>query len=206
MKIVTVQGTCTQTVINTLKRIRIDASVTVVDSKKDAFSIEFDRLILLGGTDISCWLYGQRNTHSQDPNRERDSIEWVLARRALQTQTPTMGICRGLQMITAAAGGSLFQDVQEAGFAAHQRGDHTIKPSGKLAKVIPTTIVNSYHHQAVNHVPYGFEVVARSSGDKCIEAIYRPECALGVQWHPEMLVTNDRRWEDLFKWFVDGLK
>ena len=86
-----------------------------------------------------------------------------------------MGICRGMQMLTTAAGGSLYQDVnaQQGTAHRHQGVSHEIEAAPRLREHIPTTRVNSLHHQAVKTVPYGWETLA-TAPDGVIESIWRP--------------------------------
>ena len=167
-----------------------------------------DGLLLLGGADIHPRWYGERDTHCQYTDKGRDAVEWTLVRRALSEGKPIMGICRGMQMLTVAAGGSLYQDI-----AAQHKSDHNhqgrahplVNVSDRLMAHIPTASrVNSYHHQAVKTVPYGWETLA-TAPDGIIESIWRPG-ALGIQWHPELLISaGDTAWVSLFQWFMDGL-
>jgi putative glutamine amidotransferase len=206
MKQVTVAlhpGSCAEEVINLLRAL--SAKVVVIDSLALARGAIFSRLLLLGGPDINPFWYGQSATHTRRIDKERDLIEWTLVRRALADEIPVMGICRGHQMLAAAAGGSLYQDIYADGATPYHAPTHRLTDVLlPLAGHIPVCQVNSYHHQAVRTPPYGWEVVAWSS-DGLVEAIHRPG-ALGVQWHPEMMVRSDPRWRKLFKWFLAGLE
>lgn len=151
--------------------------------------------------------YANRNSiDTQQPDQARDKVEWVLARRAITERVPMMGICRGHQMLTIAHGGSLHQDMYTCLGLDHPSGKgvkHNVKLFGPLADKVPTKTVNSLHHQAVNTIPLGFDIAATSK-DGVIEAIYRPG-ALGVQWHPELMLASNKRWATLFDWWLDGL-
>jgi gamma-glutamyl-gamma-aminobutyrate hydrolase PuuD len=203
MHIATHPGTGTETV----KRIveSNGGTLHVVTHKEEAASVPLDGLLLLGGADISPFFYGEENTYTEYTDRNRDIIEWMLVRRAITANVPIMGICRGHQMLAVASGGSLYQDITAETGLVHSRG-YTHKLSGvdkPLAGHLPTWTVNSLHHQAVKTLPYGFRATAHSK-DGIIESIWRPG-ALGVQWHPELMITSDKRWIKLFHWFFDGL-
>ena len=185
----------------------LGAECRVLTGLDHAYTMDFDGILLLGGADINPRWYGERVTHTRYLDKERDAIEWTLARRALAQDKPIFGICRGHQMLAAAAGGALYQDIIEEGASTqdHQGRGHEVEQLHPLlAERIPTTRVNSLHHQAVKSVPGGFEVAAQAP-DGIIEAIYRPG-ALGVQFHPELLVERERGWLELFRWFLDGLR
>ena len=203
MRIVTHPGTGTETV----RRIVSEQGGTlhVVTRKEEAAMIPFDGLILLGGADINPFFYGESNRDTENISRDRDIVEWLLVRRAITADVPILGICRGHQMLAVASGGSLYQDIETETGLRHSRG-YTHKLSGvdkPLAGRLPTWTVNSLHHQAVKTVPYGFKVTACSK-DGIIESIWRPG-ALGVQWHPELMIGSDKRWIKLFHWFFEGL-
>lgn len=183
---------------------KLGGKLQTVTDKHTAYTARMDRLILLGGADISPFFYGEPMIDSQRPDKERDIIEWILVRRAITEHVPTFGICRGHQMLTVAHGGTLWQDIC-AGPGAFEHGrQHKLTGVHKmLARHLPARTVNSLHHQAVRVVPWGFEVAARSE-DGIIESVWRPG-VLGVQWHPELLYPRDGGWERLFRWWWDGL-
>jgi putative glutamine amidotransferase len=176
----------------------------IVSHLSHAYTVDFDRLLLLGGVDVDPGYYNQVNMYSQRSHSERDRIEWALVRRAILAGIPIMGICRGCQMLAVAAGGDLYQDIGiQAGKKLHNGYSHSITVKKPLADKIPSLRVNSYHHQAVKTVPKRFKVVARAY-DGTIEAIWRPG-ALGVQFHPELMFDDEYRWIYLFRWLIDGL-
>ena len=130
---------------------------------------------------------------------ERDDFEIALTRRALERDLPLLGICRGMQVMNVAAGGTLLQHLPEShGHHEHRRNpgsfdgaDHDVRLSdGSLAARAAGEVVHgtkSHHHQAVDRVGEGFEVTGWSSIDELPEAFEAPDrrFALGVQWHPE---------------------
>lgn len=161
-----------------------------------------DGLILIGGSDVEPARYGEPPTSRLEATAPlRDEFELTLVRTALDRDLPVLGICRGLQVLNTATGGTLHQDLAAAGFGEHRPAPGRLDtPSMHAIEVMPRTrlsgaddatvwVVNSHHHQGVAEVGKGGVVVARSIPDGAIEAIEWPEYrhALGVQWHPEAL-------------------
>jgi putative glutamine amidotransferase len=159
-----------------------------------------DGLILAGGNDVDPRCYGadpHPATHGTVP--ERDHVELALARRAVQRDMPVLGICRGMQLLNVAFGGSLRQHLpDELGHEEHRRtpgsfddSDHDVRlKAGSLAAVAAGEELHgtkSHHHQGVDRIADGFEVTGYSAIDELPEAIEAPEhrFVLGVQWHPE---------------------
>ncbi|MCP4083210.1 MAG: type 1 glutamine amidotransferase [Planctomycetaceae bacterium] len=177
-----------------------------LSSIKQIDKIAFERVILLGGPDLNPALYGEKAKypHLSRANGQRDQIDWYLCHTAFERRIPIFGICRGMQLVNVACQGTLWQDLKRDGIGEVNHKDyHKIMVKGPLMNKVPLT-VNSRHHQAVNCVGIGLEPIAFAE-DGVIEAIWRPG-VLGVQWHPEDLVLEDRRWLKLFKWFIEGLK
>ena len=157
-----------------------------------------DGLILAGGVDVDPATYGASAHETTDPpNEMRDAFELSLARRALERDLPLLGICRGMQVMNVAAGGTLHQHLPElVGHDAHREtigvfGDHEVElDEGSLAARAAGEArhaTKSHHHQAVDALAEGFVVTGRSLLDDLPEAIEAPDrrYALGVQWHPE---------------------
>lgn len=160
-----------------------------------------DGLALSGGDDVDPVSYGAENEASFGVDREVDAWETELLDRARRRRLPTLCICRGAQVLNVAHGGTLRQDILEAG-TPHQplkgrsSGDilsatHpvTLTPVGKLAGIYGTTqvMVNTIHHQAIDTVGDGL-VVEGVAPDGVIEAVASSDpswWAVGVQWHPE---------------------
>jgi putative glutamine amidotransferase len=153
-----------------------------------------DGLILAGGVDVDPATYGASALPTTDePNPERDAFELALARRALERDLPLLGICRGMQLLNVAAGGTLHQHLDDG---VHRRTlgvfvEHDVRlEEGSLAARAAGEAVHpskSHHHQAVDALGAGFVVTGRSAEDELPEAIEDPtrRYALGVQWHPE---------------------
>jgi putative glutamine amidotransferase len=159
-----------------------------------------DGLILAGGNDIDPAWYGadpHPETHHLVP--ERDRSELALATRAAERDIPVLGICRGMQLINVAFGGTLTQHLpDELGHEEHRRtpgsfdnSDHDVRlTAGSLAERAAGEELHgtkSHHHQGVDTIGAGLEVTGRSTIDGLPEAIEAPgrRFVLGVQWHPE---------------------
>ena len=165
------------------------------------YAAELDGLVLQGGADVSPITYGEQPLR-QDwrGDRVRDVYEIALLQEFVARGKPVLGICRGLQLINVAFGGTLFQDIESQ---HEQGGDHhdpeaydrhyhdiSIIAGAGLAGIYPgiaRTRVNSIHHQAVRELGRDLAVEAVSVPDGVIEALRRtgPGYVVGVQWHPE---------------------
>jgi putative glutamine amidotransferase len=159
-------------------------------------------ILLLGGEDVAPAHYGEADRHCERINAPRDRFELGLVARAMDRDQPILAVCRGIQVLVVALGGTLYQDLpaelRRGGVRSrvtHRGPRHTdsrhritIAPGTRLARLIPTrtALVNSHHHQAVRKVPPDTKVSARAF-DGTIEAIEhaRARFVLGVQWHPE---------------------
>lgn len=180
-----------------------------------------DALVLSGGTDLSPQVYGEQPLDpawAGDP--ERDAYERALIAAALAGHKPILGVCRGAQIINAALGGALYQDIRAQRDDALQHRDWqryddnghpvTLAAGSWLADIYGAgdILVNSVHHQAIRVVAPGLRAVAFAP-DGVIEAIERVDAEqiiLGVQWHPEWyspLASPARaRGDDLFTAFI----
>ncbi len=154
-----------------------------------------DALILSGGADVDPGSYGAKphpETHGTWP--ERDRFELALAHRALERDMPVLGICRGMQMLNIACGGTLEQHLDNTDFHRHTPGvfgDHDVRlEEGSLARRAAgaeTVTVKSHHHQGVAELGEGLKVTGWAVEDDTVEAIELEDkpFALGVLWHPE---------------------
>ena len=150
-----------------------------------------DGLLLAGGTDIDPAMYGaqRRPETDKNPDQDRDSLEIILLREALERDLPVLAICRDLQMLNVALGGTLTQHI-EGHRHPNQPDVHPIAiashSSLRLILGVDEFVVNSRHHQCVDRVASGLVVVARAP-DNVIEALELPgkRFVLAVQWHPE---------------------
>lgn len=158
-----------------------------------------DGLLLLGGPDVDPARYGaERGPHTEPPVHLRDEVEVALVEEATRRDLPTLGICRGMQLINVARGGTLEQHLPDRlGNDEHRRttgtfdgNEHAIEIAGGSRAAFSVggekTSVHSHHHQAVDQVGKGLFVSGRSP-DGVPESIEDPgmRFLLGVQWHPE---------------------
>ena len=149
-----------------------------------------DGLVLAGGSDVDPALYGApRHPQTGPPDRARDSLEAALLREALDRDLPVLAICRGLQLLNAALGGTLVQHIEGHRCPElHAVHPITIAPHSSLESILGVDeyVVNSRHHQCVEQVAPGLVVVARAP-DQVVEALELPgkRFVLAVQWHPE---------------------
>lgn len=184
-------------------------------------------LVLTGGEDIDPQLFGEApHPATGAPHATRDAYELALARAAAERHVPTLAICRGVQVLNVALGGTLIQDIptQRPGSLAHeaeskaQRGERVhhvaLDQSSRLARIIGSASIatNSSHHQSLNTVPATLRVTGRAD-DGIIEAVEPRDGSLGswwmvgVQWHPEELTTTAEDWDRrLFGAFADAVR
>nr|WP_306933752.1 gamma-glutamyl-gamma-aminobutyrate hydrolase family protein [Streptomyces luteogriseus] len=150
-----------------------------------------DGLVIAGGPDVEPVRYGaEREPRTGPPAPERDAWELALIEAALSAGVPLLGICRGMQLLNVALGGTLVQHIDGHAEVMGVFGGHAVKPvPGSLyAGVVPEeTYVPTYHHQAVDRLGEGL-VPSAYAADGTVEAVELPSAdwVLGVQWHPEM--------------------
>lgn len=181
-----------------------------------------DGLLLTGGGDIDPTLFGEephQRLGSIVP--ERDVFEVALVQKMLELNKPILGICRGAQIISIAAGGDMYQDIytqtdvqliQHDQQAPRSHASHFVQVTegSFLSSIVGVEKfkVNSFHHQAVRKMPSGFEVSGIAS-DGIIEAFESKNHAfvLGLQWHPEcLLLENDSVSASIFNAFIEACK
>ncbi|MFI5931227.1 gamma-glutamyl-gamma-aminobutyrate hydrolase family protein [Actinoplanes sp. NPDC051494] len=159
-----------------------------------------DGLLLSGGADLEPELYGAEPGPLTVTRPERDAAEMLLARGALARDLPVLGVCRGMQLLVVAAGGSLHQHLPDVlGHEAHRpepavygRQEITFVPGSRISALMGADReVRCYHHQGVADA--GSLAVGGRAGDGLVEAVEDPakRFVLGVQWHPE--VVRDKR-------------
>jgi putative glutamine amidotransferase len=174
-----------------------------------------DGLLLTGGVDISPAAYGEqphRNLQATTP--DRDAHELALLAEAKRRGLPILAICRGLQLVNVAYGGTLYQDIpaqvpdaiQHAQRSARHLASHdvTVAASSRLYELAgPAFAVTSFHHQAIKDLGADLEVVA-TAPDGIIEAVEARDhpWLVAVQWHPEMNHVVDVASQALFEAFV----
>ncbi|MFV0561046.1 MAG: gamma-glutamyl-gamma-aminobutyrate hydrolase family protein [Enterococcus sp.] len=180
---------------------------------------QIDKLLLAGGQDVSPQLYGE-DPHLKlgNTNHARDLFEQALVKEALHQGKPIFAVCRGLQLVNVALGGTLYQDLSlvphevikheqqptAPEFATHRL---TVDQASQLTALLPEHYhVNSYHHQAIKKVAPSLRPIAWAS-DGIIEAIESKEShsILGVQWHPELTHTVSKIDQGLFDYFVQQM-
>jgi putative glutamine amidotransferase len=184
---------------------------------RDELLASADGLLLTGGADVDPGTYGETPHPSvTGTSPMRDMAERALIERAMARELPILAICRGMQMLNVALGGSLIQDVptQVAGALEHSqtpdhaRGEPThtvaIEAGSRLATIVgrDELVVNSMHHQALGRMGAGLAATAWA-GDGVIEAAELPgRRVLAVQWHPEELVAEHKHARALFTWLA----
>ena len=178
-----------------------------------------DGLVFTGGQDVSPRIYHEEPLEGLiDDCEKRDSMEEIILQRAIAEDKPILGICRGIQFINAALGGTLYQDIPSQHPSAtdhHQQAPYEL-PIHEVRIVEGTPLheclkvdklpVNSLHHQAVKTVAPGLTEMAISP-DGIIEALYRPESHFlwAVQWHPEFSYLTDESAMKIFKAFIEAI-
>jgi putative glutamine amidotransferase len=192
---------------------------TLPDKRPGVLFQGLSGILFCGGGDISPVYYNQEMTPlCEMVNPARDQLEIPLVRYAVENKIPFLGICRGLQVINVALGGTLFQDLHEDKLEALEhnyygiRSRHyrahavSIEPTSKLAQITGVTHikVNSLHHQGINLLAKGLIETAHAR-DELVEAIEYPghPFGLAVQWHPEEM-TDSTEWRSLFSALVEA--
>jgi putative glutamine amidotransferase len=168
-----------------------DAAVGAPDPLLD----RIDALLLAGGADVDPATYGATRHPETGPTwPERDRFEVALVRRALDRAMPVLGVCRGMEIMDVALGGTLVQHLDETDRHRHTPGafgDHEVRlQEGSLAARAAGAerlTVKSHHHQGVDTLGEGLFATGWAVGDEVVEAIESPDhpFALGVLWHPE---------------------
>ncbi len=175
-----------------------------------------DGFLFCGGQDITPLLFGEAPMdHLGTTNISLDLFQIRLTKSVLKSQKPLLAICRGMQILNVACGGTLYQDILSTKnkFYNHMQNSQsrsdishliqTVK-SSKLHHYIGSNVkVNSFHHQAIQTLGEGLKICA-SSSDQIVEAIEMPQhpFVIGVQWHPESMYRNSVEMRNLFKEFI----
>jgi len=179
-------------------------------------------ILLTGGGDVDPARFGEApHPTTADVSAARDGLEVDLTRWAIETRTPLLAICRGLQVLNVALGGSLHQDIPSALGSPldHRQADllgrsrstpvHHVKvqDGSRLAGILGAleVDVNSFHHQAINRLGRGLRDVAWAPDSivEGVELVDDSRFVVGVQWHPEELVGHDRTARNLFRALVE---
>jgi putative glutamine amidotransferase len=181
-----------------------------------------DGIIFSGGGDIEPSHWGEDpHPEAYGFDKERDDFELQAIPKVVERDLPMLGICRGIQTVNVALGGSIVQDIPDQLPGANQHRQHI---DGKMRDALSHSVAikegdnllyringgtemetNSFHHQALNRIGDGLEVVA-TSPDGVVEAVWNPDMTFGlaVQWHPEMLAADHPEHAAIFQAFVQA--
>ncbi|QGG49107.1 gamma-glutamyl-gamma-aminobutyrate hydrolase family protein [Heliorestis convoluta] len=177
-------------------------------------------LVLSGGGDVDPIYYHQQpHAALGEVDPERDRLDFAVLAQALQRKMPVLAICRGLQVLNIARGGTLIQDIprQKPSALRHQQKSPRWHKSHNIDIVERSQLhqiyrngtgqVNSFHHQAIDRLGKGLQAVAHSA-DGIVEAIegQGESFIMAVQWHPEDLFRNDQEAKALFRLFAEACK
>lgn len=180
-----------------------------------------DALVLSGGGDLDPAVYGAHpHPRLGSVSPRRDAFELRLLREALRRDLPVLAICRGLQLLNVAMGGTLLQDIPSEwkGASDHDsrgprdRCTHEVhlQPGSRLHAILgrEALAVNSFHHQAIDRLGEGLVVCARCPADQVIEGVELPghRFVLAVQWHPESFWRGARQSSALFSALVEACR
>jgi putative glutamine amidotransferase len=198
----------------------IPVILPLIHSKEDIHTLvnQFDGFLFTGGHDVNPEMYNEEKLSCcGDIHYGRDSLESVLIRQILNYDKPLLGICRGLQFLNAALGGTLYQDINKQKDSELQIIHKQSKPydipshriqienDSLLFKIVnhENLMVNSCHHQAIKKLSPQL-ICAAKSEDMIIESAYMPnkKFVLGVQWHPEFLYETCEDQFNIFKTFI----
>jgi gamma-glutamyl-gamma-aminobutyrate hydrolase PuuD len=173
-----------------------------------------DGMLFPGGLDVHPSRYGQEVHPTVEADEALDALELKLAAWSVEREVPTLGICRGQQLLNVALGGTLIQDLPSIGIVGHRQPPENrmafghgigVAEGSQLARIFGTTAVavNSYHHQAVDALGRGLKAVAWSA-DGIVEGLEAPghRWLVTVQYHPEDLVPEHIPSTRLFEAFV----
>lgn len=230
--------TATTEVIRGISRVRVNEAYTdalaavglvpvvlpPIDAATAAASLnDVAGLMLTGGEDIAPERFGQaRHPATGDAHAARDTYEIALAKKAFEHRLPTLAICRGVQVMNVALGGTLIQDIpsERPSEIGHDPGKSkraarvhgvSIEAESRLAEIVADTLIstNSSHHQSVDSVAADLWTAARAD-DGIVEALEARDPAwwmVGVQWHPEELTQTVEDWDRrLFAAFADEVR
>lgn len=200
--------------------IPIMLPLTIDNEEINQISQEFDGFLFTGGHDVSPTIYGEDIIKEcGEICEERDRMELLLLDKVLKEDKPVLGICRGIQLINVALGGTLYQDLSvqhPSQIEHHQKPPYDIpvheieiKRDSPLYELLgkDSELVNSYHHQAIKKLSSKLKPMAYSK-DGLIEAIYMPnkKFVWAVQYHPEFLFETHKDFEKIFEIFICNAK
>lgn len=178
-----------------------------------------DGFLFTGGHDVSVEIYHEKPLENMVFSCAlRDRMEMIVLKKAMESDKPVLGICRGIQFINAALGGTLYQDLKtqyNSSVEHHQNPPYDV-PVHQVDIIENTPLyeclgkkkkaVNSYHHQAVRKLADSLKVMAVSE-DGLTEAVYKPDQKFlwAVQWHPEYIYQKDDDQRKIFRSFVQAM-
>ena len=175
----------------------------------------FDGVIIQGGGDIDPSRYGQntRNEKIYGISPEHDSLEIAILQAAVKLDKPVLAICRGIQILNVALGGTLHQDLADVLTDGESHWDQyheiILEPTSRVSKAMKTKSPkhsHSYHHQAIDELAPGLVITGRAP-DQTIEAVEHASAKwiVGVQWHPEDDADTEPDQQNLFNGFVEAI-
>ncbi|HHV95185.1 MAG TPA: gamma-glutamyl-gamma-aminobutyrate hydrolase family protein [Clostridiaceae bacterium] len=181
-----------------------------------------DGILVSGGPDMDAVYYNEDNMpYNGNISPLRDKLEVALVREVFKLKKPILGICRGMQVLNVALGGTLYQDVysqiKDRDIIKHRQEAPRWYPTHEISIVSNSIVwhsfscdtirVNSFHHQAVKDVAPGFKVTS-TTNDGIIESIEfeGDTFVVGVQWHPENMWKKDPIYLRIFELFVESIK
>jgi putative glutamine amidotransferase len=176
---------------------------------------QVDAVVLHGGGDVDPRHYGQQATAEQIYGivAEHDEVELAVVRSALELEVPMLAICRGMQVLNVAMGGTLQQDISEHGVSSesHWFVNHEValQPGSRIAKAVGSdtlTAGHCVHHQALDRVADGLHIVGHSA-DGIVHAaeLDGDGWVVATQWHPEDTAAADAQQQSLFTALVDNV-
>lgn len=212
---------CTRKYFGALQKCGADVILLPPTEERSVFDRYLqlvDGVLLPGGEDIDPrWMGEEPSSRLGGVNPLRDAYELELTRVCREKRIPIFGICRGLQVLVVALGGTLHQDIAGVTMMQHSQQAPRWATSHRVSfeegsrirgwAACDAAFTNSFHHQAANRLPEALKVTGRTA-DGLIEAVESTDAdwlAIGVQWHPEETLSGDDFSRSLFTSFIDFL-
>ncbi|MCX8129670.1 MAG: gamma-glutamyl-gamma-aminobutyrate hydrolase family protein [Clostridia bacterium] len=202
----------------------VAVAIPPVDDERvlDEVMCKCDGFILSGGPDLDAVHFNESNMpYNGEISPCRDRVELYIAGKAVESDLPLLGICRGIQVMNVALGGTIYQDIYSQincrELVRHSQNapkwypthEINIEQDTLISKIFGNTCarVNSFHHQAVRELGCGFAVTSRAE-DGIIESIENTDkrFAVGIQWHAELMWEKDDKHLNLFREFIECCK